>query len=166
MKVDLQESYGQVCISRVCISRCEWLVLVCRLKEGEMEVGLGVHGEPGAFTQPMQPASAVASQVRLLPSTLWMQFVLNILTRRWCEFFDRGPAACITLYAWQSLCYAQLNDVSHSIACIACVDPFPLIDFTSQIVHRVLTNCTSRKLSQAWADGQRANPALCNSAVR
>lgn len=53
---------------RVCIPWCEWLVLMCRLGEGEMEVGLGVHGEPGAFTQIMQPASAVAAQVRLLLS--------------------------------------------------------------------------------------------------
>ena len=28
-----------------------------------MEVGLGVHGEPGASTQPLQPASAIAAQV-------------------------------------------------------------------------------------------------------
>lgn len=38
-----------------------------------MEVGLGVHGEPGAFSQPLQPASAVAAQVRaanLLTATL------------------------------------------------------------------------------------------------
>ena len=29
-----------------------------------MEVGMGLHGEQGAFTQPLQSASATAAQVR------------------------------------------------------------------------------------------------------
>ncbi len=35
----------------------------CRLGEDEMEVGLGLHGEPGAATHKMQCANDIAAQV-------------------------------------------------------------------------------------------------------
>lgn len=41
-----------------------------------MEVGLGVHGEAGASTQPMQPASAIAAQVQPPPALLLMLALL------------------------------------------------------------------------------------------
>ncbi len=37
----------------------------CRLGEDEMEVGLGLHGEPGAATHKMQCANDIAAQVGL-----------------------------------------------------------------------------------------------------
>ena len=38
-------------------------VCVCRLGEDEMEVGMGLHGEPGASTQKMQSANDIVKKV-------------------------------------------------------------------------------------------------------
>ena len=38
---------------------------VCRLGEDEMEVGMGLHGEPGASTQKMQSANDIVKQVNI-----------------------------------------------------------------------------------------------------
>lgn len=35
----------------------------CRIGPGEMELGLGIHGEPGASKGPLQPVDAIVSQV-------------------------------------------------------------------------------------------------------
>ena len=37
---------------------------VGRLAPGEMELGLGIHGEPGACRGPAQPIDAIVAQVR------------------------------------------------------------------------------------------------------
>lgn len=34
-----------------------------RIKAGEMELGLGIHGEPGAETLTLQPVDAIVAQV-------------------------------------------------------------------------------------------------------
>ena len=36
----------------------------CRVAAGTMELGLGIHGEPGAHTAPLQPADGIAEEVR------------------------------------------------------------------------------------------------------
>lgn len=35
----------------------------CRIGAGEMEMGLGIHGEPGAYKAPLQPVDAIVSKV-------------------------------------------------------------------------------------------------------
>ena len=35
----------------------------CRIKGGSMEMGLGIHGEPGAATSDIEPVDALVAQV-------------------------------------------------------------------------------------------------------
>ena len=35
----------------------------CRIQPGEMELGLGIHGEPGASKEPLKPVNQIVAQV-------------------------------------------------------------------------------------------------------
>ena len=52
---------------------------VCRLGDDEMEVGMGVHGEPGASREKMQTANNIAAQVG---SQCWVSVGLHHLIVR------------------------------------------------------------------------------------
>ena len=50
---------------------CCWLrdmlsrgLLCCRIGPGEMELGLGIHGEPGASKGPLKPVDEIVDLVR------------------------------------------------------------------------------------------------------
>ncbi len=38
-------------------------ICLCRIAEDEIEFGLGIHGEPGAFKQPMEPNNTLIPKV-------------------------------------------------------------------------------------------------------
>ena len=47
-------------------------MLTCRIQPGEMELGLGIHGEPGASKGPLKPVDQIVAQV--------MQYVASPLS--------------------------------------------------------------------------------------
>ena len=58
---------------------------MCRLGEDEMEVGMGLHGEPGASTQKMQCVNDIVKKVSMFNSLLSFKACL-CLSQATCSF--------------------------------------------------------------------------------
>ena len=53
-------------------------MLACRIQPGEMELGLGIHGEPGASKGPLKPVDQIVAQV----SRTYATYSLTSLSRK------------------------------------------------------------------------------------